>query len=250
MPAQLPNAQFPHQAEFEALCNKYRLQEGNILELQVLFELYKCNYLQTPTSIIDSHPVFDYARMLKQLSLSGGAFSLVVGGNKKDYASQSLVDVLKQSLEDALKEWVRKYDDAPASMGITLDRFRKIEQRVFPYRDNEHPSSDSFTEQELDAIIEWGKGLKAVAKRMKGNVKGYSTPSKNPELGRLVLSLYQYLPEGWSDAKKNAFLADFFCSAGLLDFKGDAWLEAYREKNNAEKDRMVRNWIDSCNKTQ
>ena len=107
------------------------------------------------------------------------------------------------------------------------------------YPKGEAPQEDGFSLVELDMIISMGKWLKDNVKKLSGK------STRNPELGQLVTDLYPNLPEEWTDASRNAFLADFLCGAGFLDFKGASWLDAYKDMGKAEKDRMVRNWLES-----
>lgn len=250
--------------DFEALCNQYGLQVEQNKVLQAIYEAKQEGLFQMPSFALDNMPVFDLAKMLKQLYKSAGTFTLKVGGGKEDYSSPILVEVLKQLLNQALKERVRKqnetwvdlgvmgYEKFPigkktnigASMVITLWDWGK-QEKIILYPEGVIPSQDTFSEWELEAIIDTGKELERVVEKMQGNGSGTYSPTRNPELGEMAILLKSHLPEEWNSATQNSFIADFLLGAGFLDFKGDSWLDDFKDKGKAEKDRLVRNWIDS-----
>lgn len=234
--------------EFDALCDSYGLPKGKYgyVSLLTIFANRRNGGFPTQGEFLADFSAMEIARMLKQLSFSNAGFSLVVGVVTKDYNSPTLVEVLKQSLVDALAERVVKVNSNGENyMILYKSSGRKKRGFYLSYPAGCSPQEVGFSENELDAIIDFERGLQDKVKKMQGNVRSNTTPTKNPELGELVLSLMQYLPEEWSQATKNAFLADYLCSAGFLDFKGKSWLEGFREKEKSEKDRLVRNWIKS-----
>jgi len=253
--------------DFEALCNQYGLQVEQNKVLQAIYEAKQEGYFLMPSFALDNTPVFDLAKMLKQLYKSAGTFTLKVGGGKKDYSSPILVEVLKQLLNQALKERVRKqeetwvdlgamgYDNFPigkktnigASMIVSLWDWGN-QEKIIPYPKGVLPSKDAFSETELDAIIDAGKDLKTEVEKMQGKGGGTSELTRNPELGKIALTLKPFLPEEWNSATQNSFVADFLLGAGYLDFKGECWLDGFRDKGKGEKDRQVRDWINSYNR--
>lgn len=240
--------------EFDALCASYNLPKGgySYVSLLTIFANRRNGGFYTTEEILADFSALEIARMLKQLSFSNGDFSLVVGGVTKDYNSPTLVGVLKQSLEDALKSRVEKVNDNGVNYLVLYKTFGRGKRRGYylPYPNGCTPQEGGFSEVELNCIIDFEKGLAVEVEKMQGNVRNNTTPTRNPELGGLVLDYKQYLPEEWKGATQNAFLADFLCGAGFLDFKGESWLEGFKEKAKAEKDRLVRNWIASYKQTQ
>lgn len=240
------------QEEFEALCGKYGLPEGegNYYYLLDTFRRRRARKSFTTEEILSDFTALELARMLKQLVLCGGGFSLVVGGVKKDYNSPALVEVVKQSLEDALQARVRRGRNhliLSKGYGAGGDEGRAF---LIPYPEGHKPQASGFSEEELEAIIRKEEELAEEVEKMKGNKMNYTTYTRNPELGRLVSFLYQYLPQEWSDATRNAFLADYLCGAGFLDFKGKAWVESFKEKVKEDRDRQVRRWVEAYLKTK
>ena len=251
--------------DFEALCTQYGLQEGEgRVFLEGIFGFKRMGHLDLPSLCFEKQPAFEIARMLKQLLYTDRDFSLKVGGNKVDYSNHSLVEVLKQLLEEALKERVQKYDETwicPSSLGhndfpkdksynvgpsmsIVLIPLTGLEKRIL-YPSGVQLSRDSFSVEELDAIIKAGDELKEVLEKLSGNLMDYSSHSRNPDLGKLALSFKEKLPGEWNDATKNSFIADYMLKAGFLDVKGDSWLDGFKDKGKGEKDRQVRDWINS-----
>jgi hypothetical protein len=186
-------------------------------------------------------PALDIATMLKQLSYSSGAFSLKVGSGRKDYSSPALVDVLKKSLTDALLDMVEKItleeDCHYMSVNYGKDGSYSV---AWDYPAGELPQEDGLSKVELEMILKIGECLKDRTKKFGGRAQG-----RWPVLGQLVLDLYPFLPPEWNNATKNAFLAEFLYGAGFLDFYGASWLEEFKDKGKGERDKQVRDWIDS-----
>jgi len=258
--------------DFDALCEQYGLPKDE--KSEALFGILLSRDLLVQSIFYDGQSVFEIARMLKQLSGVGSAgFTLqnVGGVTRNTYSSPELVEVLKKSLVDALQKKVVKHNETwvnPSSLGfkgVPKDKMLnlgkahldiilnlngvEVETGIYLYPEGVHPSQDSFSEQELDAILGYGKRLADRLEKMKGNKVNFSTSTRNPELGKLVLVLSQHLPEDWNDATRNAFLADYLCLAGVLDFKGTDWVENFKGKLKEDKGRQVRRWVESYLKT-
>lgn len=241
-------------AEFDSLCGEYGLRKGGggYVSLLTIFSNRRGGRFFTYYESLSDKSTLELARML--LSFRKGEDSIIVGGEK--YDSPTLVEMLEKSLEDALRnnvKRVRKQMEGEESVGDYFIFFKpsgKGRKRgyYFPYPEGVTPQEKGFSQDELEAILSIEKKMKEDLERMQGNVRDYTTPSRNPELGELVLSLTNYLPEEWNDATRNAFLADFLQGAGFLNFKGSSWLMKFSEKGKAEKDREVRNWIQSYKK--
>ena len=236
--------------DFDALCNQYGgIPEGGKChrDLWHIFLYRRQGMYLTDFEAERVFPAPEIARMLKQLSFSSGAFSLMVGSARKDYFSPELVEVLKKSLEDALQAMVIKY---PEMLNVT---YGKDGDRMigWEYPTGEVPQEDGFSEVELDMIIEMGVFHNDLWKKFAGNAQSKGKAStRNPALGQFVNDLSGLLPEEWNDATKNAFLADYLCLAGFLDFKGKAWVENFKEKLKEDKDRQVRRWIEAYEKVR
>lgn len=233
-------------ADFEAICGEYGLpaEGGNYYFLLDTFTRKRSGMAYTIEEILEDDLALELAEMLKQLSSSFGGFSLQTGA-KKDYKNPALVEVLKEALEAALQGRVEKGREhmiLSKGYGSGGDQGRAF---IIPYPEGSTPQEKGFSKEELEAIITYEKEQRGLVEKMKGNVKNYSAPTRNPELGKLVVFLKQYLPEEWNEATQNSFLADYLCGAGFLDFKGKAWLDGFRDKLKAEKDRQVRDWINS-----
>lgn len=241
------------ESEFDALCLEYDLPKRgyNYVSLLTIYVNRRKGGYPTLEEFLADFSALEIARMLKQLSFSNGGFSLVVGGLTKDYNSPTLVGVLKKSLVDALAERVEK-ENSNGENYMILYKSIGWRKRGFylPYPQGCTPQEGCFSEKELDAIIDFEKGQQDKVRRMQGNVRNNTTPTRNPELGKMVLSLKQYLPEEWNSATQNAFIADFLHLAGFLNFKGKIWLEGFSEKQKEEKDRQVRRWVEAYNKTK
>lgn len=226
-------------ADFDALLNQYGgipEDSGCYTDLWYLFLHRRLGKHTTEYEEMSNFPASEMAMMLKQLLCSPtGAFSLKVGSAKREYSNPTLVEVLKKSLVDALQAMVTKeYPLLNVTYGSKNDYLIG-----WDYPKGETPQEDGFSLVELDMIVEMGKWLKDNVKKLSGK------STRNPELGQLITDLSPNLPEGWTDATKNAFLADFLCGAGFLDFKGTPWLDGFKDMGKAEKDRMVRNWLES-----
>ena len=226
-------------ADFDSLLNQYGgipEDSGCYTDLWYLFLHRRLGKHSTEYEEMSNFPASEIALMLKQLlSSPTGAFSLKVGSAKRDYSNPTLVEVLKKSLVDALQAMVTKeYPLLNVTYGSKNGYLIGWE-----YPKGESPQEEGFSLVELDMIISMGKCVKKNVKKL----SGHST--RNPELGQIVTDLYPNLPEEWVDAKKKAFLADFLCGAGFLDFKGASWLDGFKEKDCGEKAREVLNWIKS-----
>ena len=243
------------QADFEALCNQYGLpvEDSNYYFLLDLFRRRRQGKSFTTEEILADFSALELAGMLKQLSYSGGAFSLVVGGVKKDYNSPLLVEVLKQSLVVALQARVKK---CGANMilskgyGAGGDEGRAF---LIPYPEGCTPQEGGFSEVELNCIIDFEKGLAVEVKKMQGNKERWEKEgaSRLPELGKLAEWIMQYyLPEDWLPVQKLNFVADFLFLAGFLDFKGEVWKAGFKDKNKQQKDKMVRDWVKAYHTSQ
>lgn len=239
------------ESEFDALCLEYDLPKRgyNYVSLLTIYVNRRKGGYPTLEEFLADFSALEIARMLKQLSFSNEGFSLVVGGLTKDYNSPTLVGVLKKSLVDALAERVEKVNSNGEHYMILYKSVgRKKWGFCLPYPAGCSQQKVGFSEGELDALIGFENRQKVEVEKMQGNVRNNTTPTRNPELGKLVLSLKQYLPEEWNPATQNAFLADYLFSAGFLGFKGKSWLEGFREKNKAEKSKLVQDWIKSYQK--
>lgn len=235
------------QADFDSLCKNYGLQVDSecYRELSYIFTSRRQGKYFTTYELNSNFPALDIARMLKQLSFFRGEVSLVLAGFSQDYHSPFLVEVLKNSLIDALKGIVRKTEtDISVFYGNNRDCLYCL-----CYPDGYVPQMEGFSEKELDWIIEMGESLNERVKKYAGNTqpKG-KAPTRNPALGEFVLDFYPILPQEWNDATRNAFLADFLCDAGFLDFKGDAWKQGFKDKLKEDKDRQVRRWVEAYEK--
>lgn len=258
--------------DFKALCQQYGLPEDE--NQTALLGVYLSGEGMMPASPYLKQDVFGLARMLKQLSFARKrGFSLLVGGIKEDYDAEQ-VEVLKKPLEDALREKVVKYKETwvnPASLGIkgvpkdkmlNLERASlaiilpfaggEMERRIWLYPEGVNPSEQGFSREELDAILDFEKRVKVVVEKLQGNKERWENEGRSrlPELGSLAVLIKSYLPGEWEVRKQLTFIADFLFGAGFLDFKGELWKEAFKGKNPAEKDRLVRNWIASYQKVQ
>lgn len=191
-------------------------------------------------------PALDIATMLKQLSYSPGTFSLIVGSGRKNYSSPVLVELLKESLTGKLLTMVEKqtFDDDCHYLSINYGEDGRWGWAL-DYPDGQLPQEDGLSEVELEMILTIGEQLKDRTKKMGGYSQG-----RSPVLGQFILDLYPFLPPEWNNATKNAFLADFLCGAGFLDFYGASWLDGFKDKGKGEKDRQVRDWINSYNRVK
>lgn len=247
-------------ADFEALCSQYGLpvEDSNYYFLLDLFQRRRQGKSFTTEEILADFSALEIARMLKQLSFSGGAFSLIVGAVKQDYSSPILVEVLKQSLVDALQARVKKVGNlkkGEESLGATMILSKGYgaggdEGRAFliPYPEGSKPQEKGFSEVELDAIIAFEEGLAAEVEKMQGNKERWEKEgtSRLPELGKLSEWIIDnYLPKEWQAVEKYNFVADYLFKAGFLDFKGEVWKAGFSGKGRKEVDRMIRNWIQS-----
>ena len=255
---------------------KYNFPEGDNKErLAVIYDSARQGYL-SPYKVMHDSPIFEAAKMLGQLSHADNSISLVVKCIEKHYENGALVALLKETLENKILSLTRRgsitgerkvfrcepylQEKYPSVLEGEDGDIITLEAMQIIFKDSERegvgipciihlygPSdtiSDKLSKEELGYIKEFGDFIKDRRKKLDGNKKE-SGPTRNPELGRLVLSLMRHFPEDWNDATKNEFLAEFLFSAGYLDFKGEAWLENFKEKDKPEKDREVRNWISS-----
>ena len=267
--------------DFDALCEQYGLPKDEMSE--ALFGIFLSRGVLMPSSTYEGQSVFEIARMLKQLSgvgIAGFTLQNVGGVTRNTYSSPELVEVLKKSLVDALKARVRKIEDAwvtpdyirfrdspedkmvnvRASMAVILQTISGGEERevyqeerlVYIYPEGVHPSQDSFSEQELEAIINYGERLAEWEKKMMGNKERWMKDgaSRLPELGKLAEIIIRRLPVGWTMADKLNFVAGYLYRGGYLDFKDAVWLNEFEKMGRKKKDRMVRNWINSYQQSQ
>ena len=191
-------------------------------------------------------PALEIATMLKQLSYSSGAFSLKVGSGRKDYSSPALVEVLQKSLTDALLDMVEKITLEEDCHYLSVNYGKDGSYSVaWDYPEGQVPQEGGLSEVELGLILNIGEYLKDRTKKLGGYSQG-----RSPVLGQFILDLYPFLPPEWNNATKNSFLADFLCGAGFLDFYGASWLDGFRDKGKGEKDRQVRDWINSYNRVK
>lgn len=236
------------QADFDSLCKNYGLRVDSecYRELSYIFTSRRQGKYFTTYELNSNFPALDIARMLKLLSFSNGAFSFIIGGNKQEYSNQALVDVLKKSLNDTLQTMVERRDDY---LGVTYGSAGDCLVATC-FRKGEYiPQKDGFSNVELDCIIRMGQSLYERVNKYGGNTQpNGKAPTRNPALGEFVLDFYPILPQEWNDATRNAFLADFLCDAGFLDFKGDAWKQGFKDKLKEDKDRQVRRWVEAYEK--
>jgi len=247
------------ESEFDALCLEYDLPKRgyNYVSLLTIYVNRRNGGFPTDVEILSDFTALDIARMLKQLSFSKGAFSLAVGGLSKDYDNPKLVEVLKKSLADALAERVEKMNSNGVNYMILYKAIgRRRRGFSLPYPAGCSPQEVGFSNEELNAIIDFELGHMAEVEKMKGNKERWESDgsSRLPELGRLAEMIMEYLPKDWPKVDQLNFVFDFLFKAGFLDFKSEDWKAQFsgivKSRIRKMKDRMVRNWVSSYHKSK
>ena len=116
---------------------------------------------------------------------------------------------------------------------------------IVPYPEGAKPQQDGFSDAELGAIIDYENKAKEEWERSQGNTERWEGKGKSrlPELGRVAQEIKDLLPLDWKVVDKHCFVAEYMRRAGFLDFKGEAWLMGFDNKERQQRDRMVRDWI-------
>ncbi len=253
--------------DFKALCQQYGLPEDErAFSLSLIFEAGP-GIMPVSSGLPE---VFGVARMLKQIHFARKrGFSLLARGIKEDYGAEG-VEVLGQSLTDALHQWVAKREYlGQAELGINVpdnlfEEFKGLSvnmvfgptgvgnRTIWLHPEGCQPQKYGFNLSELDAIIGLGEELKARVEKLKGRRGdkdfGGQDKSRNPELGMLSGLVLKYLPEDMGTISKYAFVFDFLMFGGWLDFKGEMWENDRRFFGSKEKYDEVKSWVRTAEK--
>lgn len=215
--------------------------DSNKVSAEDLPEGWDSGLVFTFEEICSDFSALEIARMLKQLEKSNGEITIEGGGRKNKY-SPELVEILKQSLNEALEQRVKKGKDM-----MILDKGYGggFTGRAFiiecPGVDGTQKGT-SFSKEELDAIISYETKAKEAWEKTQGNKEEYGR-TRLTELGKLSNEILAMLPKDWKVSHKQDFAIGFLRGAGYLDYRGEGWLEGFDDKTQLEKRREFRNWI-------
>jgi len=222
--------------DFCDLCREYGLPSdpGDVEHFNwTLFFIFKEKRNGTPwmatETIGDLSSVADIARLLTQV-MEG---DITVQGRVRPipYTNQETLRLLKESLVGILKRRVFRYGN---KLVLSLSQ-----TSATIVSENANGPEDGFTFDELDSIIQAVAHLNKTAKKYQGKrTKGADTHTHTKDISPVVKAALDALKDcGLNTMAKYNFVADFLFRAGFLDFKGDTWLDDYRNKCFDNKDK-------------
>lgn len=246
-------------ADFDAICSKYGLEEngeGDYYYLLSLFNGRRQGKAFSKYEILSDFSALEIAQMIRQLSnFKKKITSIGGGGDIEEYSSPQLIEILKKPLEQALKERVKKITDIGGKNYLILfigygaggDEGRAS---MIPYPDGCTPQEEGFSKDELEILIKREEERRKGVLKMQGNKERWEDEgtSRLQDLGEQAEWIKYYIPQCWTIRKQHCFVFDFLFGAGFLDFKSKIWKKQHKDMKPEQKDRTIRNWIDSYRK--